>query len=57
MSAFDRDMCLEFAIGSVGKMLGPDFAEVDSYPTRVRLPDEPLCWLIELCLSRESRDR
>jgi PfaB family protein len=40
--AFDRSMCLEFAIGSVAKMLGPDFAEVDTYPTRVRLPDEPL---------------
>ncbi len=40
--AFDREMCLEFAIGSVEKMLGPDFAEVDTYPTRVRLPNEPL---------------
>jgi acyl transferase domain-containing protein/3-hydroxymyristoyl/3-hydroxydecanoyl-(acyl carrier protein) dehydratase len=40
--AFDRAMCMEFAIGSVGKMLGPMFAEVDAYPTRVRLPDEPL---------------
>ncbi len=40
--AFDRDMCMEYAIGSIAKMLGPRFAEVDSYPTRVRLPDEPL---------------
>jgi len=40
--AYDRDLCLEFARGSVGKMLGPDFAEVDRFPTRVRLPDEPL---------------
>jgi PfaB family protein len=39
---FDRNMCLEFARGSVSRMLGPDFAEVDSFPTRVRLPDEPL---------------
>ncbi|CAH2031278.1 polyketide synthase [Trichlorobacter ammonificans] len=39
---FNRQMCLEFAIGSVGKMLGPQFAEADSFPTRVRLPDEPL---------------
>ncbi len=39
---FDRTMCLEFATGSVARMLGPEFAEVDSYPTRVRLPDEPL---------------
>jgi PfaB family protein len=40
--AFDRDMCMEFAVGSIGKMLGAQFEEVDSYPTRVRLPDEPL---------------
>ncbi|QWV99332.1 type I polyketide synthase [Geomonas nitrogeniifigens] len=39
---YDYDMCLEFAIGSVAKMLGPEFAEADSYPTRVRLPDVPL---------------
>ncbi|MEE4358552.1 MAG: hypothetical protein V2I97_18925, partial [Desulfococcaceae bacterium] len=37
-----RDMCMEFAIGSVAKVLGPEFAEVDTYPVRVRLPDEPL---------------
>lgn len=40
--AFDRSMCMEFAIGSVEKMLGSEFAEVDTYPTRVRLPDGPL---------------
>ncbi|HEX5772804.1 MAG TPA: acyltransferase domain-containing protein, partial [Geomobilimonas sp.] len=40
--AFPREMCLEFARGSVGRMLGPEFAEADSFPTRVRLPDEPL---------------
>jgi 3-hydroxymyristoyl/3-hydroxydecanoyl-(acyl carrier protein) dehydratase len=39
---FDRDMCLEFARGSAARMLGPAFAEADSFPTRVRLPDEPL---------------
>ncbi|HBA86619.1 MAG TPA: type I polyketide synthase [Geobacter sp.] len=41
-AVFDRDMCMEFAIGSVAKMLGPQFAEADTFPTRVRLPDEPL---------------
>jgi len=41
-AVFDRDMCLEFARGKVARMLGPAFAEADSYPTRVRLPDEPL---------------
>ncbi|MFA6004073.1 MAG: type I polyketide synthase, partial [Elusimicrobiota bacterium] len=38
----DRKQCLEFAVGSIAKVLGAKFAEVDSYPTRVRLPDEPL---------------
>jgi 3-hydroxymyristoyl/3-hydroxydecanoyl-(acyl carrier protein) dehydratase len=38
----DRDQCLEFAVGSIAKVLGPEFEEVDRYPTRVRLPDEPL---------------
>jgi PfaB family protein len=38
----DRKQCLEFAVGSIAKVLGAAFAPVDSYPTRVRLPDEPL---------------
>lgn len=41
-AVFDRAMCMEFAVGSVATMLGEEFAEVDSFPTRVRLPDEPL---------------
>ncbi len=40
--AFDRHLCLEFATGSVAKVLGPEFAVVDTYPVRVRLPAEPL---------------
>jgi PfaB family protein len=39
---FDREQCLEFAIGSIGKMLGNKFADIDQHPSRVRLPDEPL---------------
>ncbi len=39
---YDEQMCFEFAIGSVAKMLGPEFAEADTFPTRVRLPDTPL---------------
>ena len=38
----DREACLRFAIGSIATVLGAEFAAVDSYPTRVRLPDEPL---------------
>ncbi|HRX84507.1 MAG TPA: hypothetical protein P5572_05755 [Phycisphaerae bacterium] len=40
--AYPRALCMEFAIGSVARVLGPEFAEVDTYPVRVRLPDEPL---------------
>jgi 3-hydroxymyristoyl/3-hydroxydecanoyl-(acyl carrier protein) dehydratase len=36
------EQCQEFAAGSIAKALGPTFAEADSFPTRVRLPDGPL---------------
>ncbi|MGA6924758.1 MAG: beta-ketoacyl synthase N-terminal-like domain-containing protein [Desulfosarcina sp.] len=48
--AFDRSMCMEFAIGSAGRVLGPAFDIVDSYRVRVRLPDEPLM-LVDRILS------
>jgi len=54
--AFDRALCMEFAIGSIAKMLGPEFAEIDSYPTRVRLPDEPLM-LVDRILRVEGEAR
>lgn len=54
--AFDREMCMEFAIGSVAKMLGPQFAEADSFPTRVRLPDEPLM-LVDRIIKIEGEPR
>ncbi len=34
--------CCAFAAGRVADALGPLFAEIDSFPTRVRLPDGPL---------------
>ena len=51
--AYDRDLCMEFAVGSAAKVLGPEFAEVDRYPVRVRLPDEPLM-LVDRILSVEG---
>ena len=48
--AYPREMCMEFAIGSVARVLGPEFAEVDTYEARVRLPDEPLM-LVDRILS------
>lgn len=37
-----REQCLEYAVGRIAAVFGPEFAEVDRFPTRVRLPDEPL---------------
>ena len=51
--AFTREMCMEFAVGSVTAVLGPEFAEVDTYPARVRLPDEPLM-LVDRIVSIEG---
>lgn len=54
--ALDRAQCLEFAVGSIARVLGPDFAPVDVYPTRVRLPDEPLM-LVDRIVSIEGEPR
>jgi PfaB family protein len=51
--AYSRDQCLEFASGSAGRVLGPEFAIVDTYPARVRLPDEPLM-LVDRILTIEG---
>jgi PfaB family protein len=54
--AYSRQDCLEFATGSVASVLGPEFAEVDSYRARVRLPDEPLM-LVDRILLVEGEKR
>lgn len=51
--ALDRAGCLEFAVGSIGNVLGPAFTAIDAYPTRVRLPDEPLM-LVDRIISIEG---
>ena len=38
----DRAQCLEYAIGKAGNVLGKEFEIIDTYPVRVRLPNEPL---------------
>ncbi len=53
---YSRDDCMEFAVGSVAKIFGPDFEIVDSYPARVRLPDEPLM-LVDRVLSIDGEKR
>jgi acyl transferase domain-containing protein/3-hydroxymyristoyl/3-hydroxydecanoyl-(acyl carrier protein) dehydratase len=52
----DRAQCLEFAVGSIAHVLGLDYAEVDEFPTRVRLPDEPLM-LVDRILTVEGTPR
>jgi 3-oxoacyl-(acyl-carrier-protein) synthase/3-hydroxymyristoyl/3-hydroxydecanoyl-(acyl carrier protein) dehydratase len=51
--SFDRAQCLEFARGRIATVLGPDYAIVDTYPVRVRLPDEPLM-LVDRILAVEG---
>ena len=48
--AFTREQCMEFAVGKAVSILGPEFAEVDNFAVRVRLPDEPLM-LVDRILS------
>lgn len=48
--SFDRDKCMEFAIGKIGNVLGSRYAEIDNYPTRVRLPDEPMMFVDRIIL-------
>jgi acyl transferase domain-containing protein/3-hydroxymyristoyl/3-hydroxydecanoyl-(acyl carrier protein) dehydratase len=49
----DREACLRFATGRIGDVLGETFRQADSYPTRVRLPSEPLM-LVDRILSVEG---
>ena len=41
---------------SIAAVLGPEFAEIDAHPTRVRLPDEPLM-LVDRILAIEGEPR
>jgi PfaB family protein len=51
-----REQCLQFAVGKIGDVLGAAFAEADSFPTRVRLPDEPLM-LVDRILTVEGEPK
>jgi 3-oxoacyl-(acyl-carrier-protein) synthase/3-hydroxymyristoyl/3-hydroxydecanoyl-(acyl carrier protein) dehydratase len=42
VAVIDYEGCREFARGKIAPVLGERFAAIDAYPTRVRLPDEPL---------------
>jgi 3-hydroxymyristoyl/3-hydroxydecanoyl-(acyl carrier protein) dehydratase len=43
-------------VGSIAAVLGPEYAAVDRFPTRVRLPDEPLL-LVDRILTIEGEPR
>lgn len=53
---FDRDLCQEIATGSIARVLGPAFAPVDQFPTRVRFPDGPLL-LVDRIVEIEGEPR
>ena len=40
--SLSRELCLTYGRGPIAPVFGQKFAEIDNYPTRVRLPDEPL---------------
>jgi acyl transferase domain-containing protein/3-hydroxymyristoyl/3-hydroxydecanoyl-(acyl carrier protein) dehydratase len=48
-----REQCMEYAVGAISKVFGPKYSEIDGYPTRVRLPDEPLM-LVDRVVSIEG---
>ena len=54
--ALNRNQCLEFAVGSIANVLGPEFSPIDARPTRVRLPDEPLM-LVDRILTIDGEPR
>ncbi len=53
---FDRSQCMAFAVGAIADVLGPAYAVIDTFPVRVRLPDEPLM-LVDRILTVEGEPR
>jgi len=54
--AMTREQCMEYAMGSIGQSMGAEWGEIDTHPTRVRLPDEPLM-LVDRILSFHGEAR
>ena len=50
------EQCTEYAVGKIGRVLGPLFAEIDDFPTRVRLPEGPLM-LVDRVLKIEGEPK
>ncbi|MCP4576698.1 MAG: type I polyketide synthase [Deltaproteobacteria bacterium] len=51
--SLSREQCMEYAVGAISKVFGSKYSEIDAYPTRVRLPDEPLM-LVDRVVSIEG---
>ncbi|MDQ6961435.1 MAG: beta-ketoacyl synthase N-terminal-like domain-containing protein [Mariprofundaceae bacterium] len=49
-AVLNREQCMEFAVGSIAAVFGDTYREIDQYPVRVRLPDEPLMLVDEVVL-------
>ena len=54
--SLDFEQCTEYAVGKIGRVLGPLFAEIDDFPTRVRLPEGPLM-LVDRVLNIEGEPK
>jgi acyl transferase domain-containing protein/3-hydroxymyristoyl/3-hydroxydecanoyl-(acyl carrier protein) dehydratase len=54
--ALTFEQCTTFAVGRIGDVLGPLFADIDTHPTRVRLPEGPLM-LVDRVLSIEGEPK
>jgi acyl transferase domain-containing protein/3-hydroxymyristoyl/3-hydroxydecanoyl-(acyl carrier protein) dehydratase len=54
--SLDFQQCTEYAVGKIGNVLGSQFTEVDSFPTRVRLPEGPLM-LVDRILNIEGEPK
>ena len=55
-SSLTFEQCTEYAVGKIGRVLGPLFAEIDDFPTRVRLPEGPLM-LVDRVLTIEGEPK
>ncbi|MBD2816143.1 beta-ketoacyl synthase [Xenorhabdus sp. Flor] len=54
---FDEQQLLELTDGSVEKILGADYAEVDSYPIRTRMPSPPFMFVSRITALSAVKDK
>ncbi|CDL82474.1 beta-ketoacyl synthase N-terminal-like domain-containing protein [Xenorhabdus szentirmaii] len=54
---FDEQQLLELTDGSVAKVLGAEYAEVDSYPIRTRMPSLPFMFVSRITALSATKDK